>query len=395
MVPDGLGSVRSVADNISQPQETRFYDPYGVPAQTSGSSQSVFGFTGEETDANGLVNLRARLYNPIIGQFMGLDPLEGNAEQPVSLNRYGYVQNNVFNFRDPSGHQRACLNPESCPDDGYVSTYAITKSGFPMGVSVGEWEDHGFYEAQILPNAQNIPQPPSDGRYAYVSVFDVEGWNGTQQMAVAYDGTPTTLTHIQQGWLLAVPATSPSQSNTPATLPPTTATNSATKANDPCKQRCDPQIFTQWWNSLLEVGRSAVSQGVPDYDYEQRVARNAPGTLGGDRARQVPAGRLTVDTDGAIASDCRLIDAKFAKNPKKPQYRLDPPPWFSEDELNKLDDEILRYSLAIRVSNGVPGAQPSKLEIRTNASLSVPFFQQRLVEHGYTIGIDGFVTPMP
>ena len=104
MVPDGLGSVRSVADNTAMPQETRFYDPYGTPTQTSGTSQTVFGFTGEETDANGLVNLRARSYNPIIGQFMGLDSLEGIASSPMSLNRYAYVQDNPINFTDPTGN---------------------------------------------------------------------------------------------------------------------------------------------------------------------------------------------------------------------------------------------------------------------------------------------------
>ena len=109
MVPDGLGSVRSVADNTAMPQETRFYDPYGTPTQTSGTSQTVFGFTGEETDTNGLLNLRARYYNPAIGQFMSLDPLEGGVGQPMSLNRYSYVQGNPINWTDPLGY-----GPEIC-----------------------------------------------------------------------------------------------------------------------------------------------------------------------------------------------------------------------------------------------------------------------------------------
>lgn len=52
------------------PLESRKYSPYGEPSQLSGSSQSVYGFTGEPTDSNGLVQLRARYLNPALGQFL-------------------------------------------------------------------------------------------------------------------------------------------------------------------------------------------------------------------------------------------------------------------------------------------------------------------------------------
>jgi len=96
MVPDGLGSVRSVTDNAAMPQETRFYDPYGNEIQQSGSQQTAFGFTGEPTDVNGLVHLRARYYNSALGQFINLDPLE-------TPNRYQYASGNPTNWTDPSG----------------------------------------------------------------------------------------------------------------------------------------------------------------------------------------------------------------------------------------------------------------------------------------------------
>jgi len=63
----------------------------------------VFGFTGEETDSDGLIDLRARYYNPSIGQFMRLDPIE-------TLNRYQYSGGNPVNFIDPSG--LICEKPE-------------------------------------------------------------------------------------------------------------------------------------------------------------------------------------------------------------------------------------------------------------------------------------------
>ncbi|MEP7286967.1 MAG: RHS repeat-associated core domain-containing protein [Chloroflexota bacterium] len=100
---DGLGSVRGVVDNTAVQQESRLYSPFGEVYATTGSSQTVFGFTGEPTDGNGLVQLRARYYNPALGVFPSLDPLEGTMQQPMTLNRYGYVNGNPVNLVDPSG----------------------------------------------------------------------------------------------------------------------------------------------------------------------------------------------------------------------------------------------------------------------------------------------------
>jgi len=111
-IQDGLGSVRGTVNKMNAPQESRFYDPYGNATWTSGDPvhpQTVFGFTSEETDSNGLVNLRARYYNPAIGQFFKLDLLEGSTKYPLSLNRYMYVNGNPVNLSDPTGLQTELL----------------------------------------------------------------------------------------------------------------------------------------------------------------------------------------------------------------------------------------------------------------------------------------------
>ncbi|HVU10244.1 MAG TPA: RHS repeat-associated core domain-containing protein, partial [Phototrophicaceae bacterium] len=81
MLQDGLGSVRSVVDSSLNPLESRLYEPYGVPFGTSGTSQTSYGFTGEMTDANNLLYLRARYYAPSLGVFTAQDYVE-------SVNRY-------------------------------------------------------------------------------------------------------------------------------------------------------------------------------------------------------------------------------------------------------------------------------------------------------------------
>ncbi len=106
-VMDGLGSVRGAVGDDLNVLESRLYSPFReMYGQTlaPGATPSVFGFTGEPTDANGLVQLRARYYSPTLGVFASIDPLEGGMAKPMSLNRYSYVQGNVANMVDPSGY---------------------------------------------------------------------------------------------------------------------------------------------------------------------------------------------------------------------------------------------------------------------------------------------------
>jgi RHS repeat-associated protein len=50
-----------------------------------------------------LLYLRARWYDPQSGTFLSGDPLEGKQQDPRSLNRYRYAQNNPVQFTDPRG----------------------------------------------------------------------------------------------------------------------------------------------------------------------------------------------------------------------------------------------------------------------------------------------------
>ncbi|QPC82466.1 RHS repeat-associated core domain-containing protein [Phototrophicus methaneseepsis] len=80
------------------------YAPYGLPFDISGSFELSFGFTGEQTDANDLLYLRARYYAPEIGVFTALDPFEGIQNRPMSLNGYSWVEGNPINNVDPNGN---------------------------------------------------------------------------------------------------------------------------------------------------------------------------------------------------------------------------------------------------------------------------------------------------
>jgi RHS repeat-associated protein len=103
---DGLGSVRQVLDDAGAPLLTQTFDPYGNLLARGGMGAPSFGFTGEQVDANGLVYLRARYYQPGMGRFLNMDP--GRQE----MNPYQYSHSNPTNYADPSG-----LMPVECMVD--------------------------------------------------------------------------------------------------------------------------------------------------------------------------------------------------------------------------------------------------------------------------------------
>ena len=98
---DRQGSVLAVVDPVTGAIAAEYtYDAFGQITQT-GALQQPFGFTGREFDAeSGLYYYRARYYDPALGMFIQSDPIGFAAGD---LNIYAYVENDPFNWTDPSG----------------------------------------------------------------------------------------------------------------------------------------------------------------------------------------------------------------------------------------------------------------------------------------------------
>ena len=80
------------------------YHLYGARKTSTDTTGNPFAYNGEARDDTGLDYLRARYYDSQGGTFLTEDSYPGEAMNPLSQNRYSYVQNNPVNYTDPSGH---------------------------------------------------------------------------------------------------------------------------------------------------------------------------------------------------------------------------------------------------------------------------------------------------
>ena len=80
------------------------YNLYGARKTSTDTTGNPFAYNGEARDDTGLDYLRARYYDSQGGTFLTEDSYPGEGTDPLSQNRYSYVQNNPVNYTDPSGH---------------------------------------------------------------------------------------------------------------------------------------------------------------------------------------------------------------------------------------------------------------------------------------------------
>ena len=84
------------------------YHPYGerLNKQTGSDSNNKLWFAGKPFDAaTGLTYMGARYYDPMLGRFMGVDPVDFRQENIHSFNRYAYANNNPYRYVDPDGRE--------------------------------------------------------------------------------------------------------------------------------------------------------------------------------------------------------------------------------------------------------------------------------------------------
>ncbi|MCG8459053.1 MAG: RHS repeat-associated core domain-containing protein, partial [Holophagales bacterium] len=103
-----LGSIRQVTNWLGQQVSRHRYYPFGQEATPSSTTDPVHKFTGHERDLGfdsetPLDYMHARYCSPVLGRFLSVDPILGEAATPQGWNRYAYVRNRPLNYTDPTG----------------------------------------------------------------------------------------------------------------------------------------------------------------------------------------------------------------------------------------------------------------------------------------------------
>ncbi|HEX5057246.1 MAG TPA: RHS repeat-associated core domain-containing protein, partial [Gammaproteobacteria bacterium] len=141
---DALGSVTNLIKPGGAIQARYQYDAWGTIRNKVGDSENVFGFTGHEMDTeSGLIYMKARFYDPDLGQFLSQDLFEGATDTPPSLHKYLYAYENPTVYTDPDGNETKTYK---YVDENGVTNYSQT----PPPVSQEDIERNSDENQQLL-----------------------------------------------------------------------------------------------------------------------------------------------------------------------------------------------------------------------------------------------------
>jgi RHS repeat-associated protein len=101
---DALGSARALTGGSSQTTDTYLYDAWRNAIASTGSTENPFRWIGQVgyywDGSTGTFYIRARVYEPVTGRWLGEDPLEFEAND---VHLYRYVRCHPTAFVDPAG----------------------------------------------------------------------------------------------------------------------------------------------------------------------------------------------------------------------------------------------------------------------------------------------------
>jgi RHS repeat-associated protein len=143
---NGHGDLAANADPGGNRTSAHSYDPFGTPLQTLPSNATSEGWTGrwdkKHDSASDLVEMGARIYDPGLGRFLAVDPIEDG-----SCNSYEFACQDPVNHYDLDG-----LRCRTCPERGKgVNSFSRIQAARALGrfrISIGR---HPRVEAQNDP----------------------------------------------------------------------------------------------------------------------------------------------------------------------------------------------------------------------------------------------------
>jgi len=125
---NGHGDLAAEADGTGTRSALHTYDPFGAPVDAQPADQTAHRYTGrwgkQYDTASGLILMGARPYDPTIGRFLAVDPIEGG-----SLNNYDYAGQDPINGFDLTG--QSSIPPP--PGPGWVVRFVAALMKYVTG----------------------------------------------------------------------------------------------------------------------------------------------------------------------------------------------------------------------------------------------------------------------
>lgn len=148
---DLFGSPIMETDSAGMEISKAHYEPFGRSLEEQ--SEDI-GYSGHLKDNDlGLSYMQARYYDPNIGRFYSVDPVDYTPQNPIhSFNRFAYANNNPYKYTDPDGNLPILL----------LVVYAYT--AFEIGSTAYDVYDTATTLAD--PNASNVEKGISVGGLA-------------------------------------------------------------------------------------------------------------------------------------------------------------------------------------------------------------------------------------
>lgn len=143
---DYQGTILAITNSNGDLIEKRLFDAWGSIIKVQDGAGNTLngltvlerGYTGHEhLQSVGLINMNARLYDPMIHRFLQTDNFIQDPTNTQNYNQYGYVLNNPLLYIDPSGNKSEPTR--DCIDCGLSNTDQ-TFIGGVIGTLVTNWD---------------------------------------------------------------------------------------------------------------------------------------------------------------------------------------------------------------------------------------------------------------
>ncbi|HEV7566349.1 MAG TPA: PA14 domain-containing protein [Microbacteriaceae bacterium] len=194
---NGHGDVAADANSSGTRTATHTYDPFGAPLETQPTNTTAHRFTGawdkQYDTAGSIVLMGARPYDPQLGRFLAVDPIEGG-----SANNYDYAAQDPINGYDLDGLciPGTCWIKHTAQAVWHGIQWVRRKNDHPVTVSVsvyftnyalGRLDQRNIAEHEVVNTIESASGKYSGFKYVHNGVDRVYFWHNNMLVATELD----------------------------------------------------------------------------------------------------------------------------------------------------------------------------------------------------------------